>query len=92
MENNEHGNKRRELLHKTLDDSGINTNATAGRTSPVIKAMKEAQEPQQPTAQMTADQLIQAMKDMENGERIKFLRYVSDNHFGQRYTVEGSPD
>lgn len=30
---------------------------------------------------MTADQMIKAMKNMTNGDRIDFLHYLSKNHF-----------
>jgi predicted DNA binding protein len=31
--------------------------------------------------QMTADQMIEAFKGLENGQKIEFLTYLSDNHF-----------
>ena len=30
---------------------------------------------------MTAQELIKAMKNMENGERIEFLKYLYEEHF-----------
>lgn len=33
---------------------------------------------------MTADQMIEAIKNMENGERIKFLEYLFHAHFDSR--------
>ncbi|MEC1071398.1 hypothetical protein [Priestia megaterium] len=33
-------------------------------------------------SKMDAEQMISLMKDMKNGERIKFLDYLFHNHFG----------
>jgi len=38
---------------------------------------------------MTHQEMIQAMKDMPNGERIRFLIHIRDNHFyGNSITSE----
>ncbi|MES5853526.1 hypothetical protein [Bacillus cereus group sp. MG68] len=36
------------------------------------------------TKQMTADQMIEAMKNIDNGERLKFLEYLFHTHFDSR--------
>ncbi|USK70895.1 hypothetical protein [Peribacillus asahii] len=37
---------------------------------------------------MTANQMIEAMKNMENGQRIEFLHYLSKNHFNSGQPIE----
>ena len=37
---------------------------------------------------MTAEQIIKSMKDMENGERIKFLEYLYHAHFNSGLPIE----
>lgn len=37
---------------------------------------------------MTAEQMISCMKDMENGERIKFLEYLYHAHFNSGQPIE----
>jgi len=32
----------------------------------------------------TAEQMIELMKNMDNGERIKYLKWLFDNHFDHR--------
>lgn len=38
--------------------------------------------------QMTAEQMISYMKNMENGERLLFLEYLSNNHFNSGQPIK----
>lgn len=37
---------------------------------------------------MTADQILKAMNEMENGERIKLLKALSEKHFGRKPSID----
>lgn len=36
----------------------------------------------------TAKEMIQYIEEMDNGERIEFLKYLSVKHFGRKPTIE----
>ncbi|MCT1905262.1 hypothetical protein [Oceanobacillus sojae] len=37
---------------------------------------------------MTADELLKAINEMENGERIKLLKALSEKHFGRKPSID----